>query len=340
MTLRAKLAAMIGKRRTPISPEAALAALSGSLKVHAGEDGWLFLVGGPNRPLDSYGRSLGWWWTIHRWARLVRRRERRCRRAGIGFVQMVVPEKLSVLGGKAPALAVDGGRAPVRRLARQLAGCGAYLDLVPVLEGGAGGPDLYLRTDTHWSNVGCYRAYRALCQVLGAQPVELTAYPAEESAFTGDLGLKLDPAPVERRRVSRFGRDAARVHASPLVRHHEALDAVHPGRFALHRGAHVGFRNESAGADPRRLVLFGDSCANYEPFHLTAMLAETFREVHFAWSSSLDWRLIEGLRPDILVAEVAERFLFHVPDDRFDLAAVGESLIAARGSPGPEPATR
>ena len=39
--------------------------------VHVGRDGWLFLIGGTNRVLSQYRRSLPQWWTIRRWARLI-----------------------------------------------------------------------------------------------------------------------------------------------------------------------------------------------------------------------------------------------------------------------------
>lgn len=81
------------------------------------------------------------------------------------------------------------------------------------------------------------------------------------------------------------------------------------------------YRNDAAGTDPRRVVLFGDSYAHFAPIMLTALIAETFAEVHFVWSSSLDWGYVERVRPDLVIGQVAERFMFELPDDRFDLKA-------------------
>ena len=98
----------------------------------------------------------------------------------------------------------------------------------------------------------------------------------------------------------------------------------------VHVGAHVVYRNPSPGADPRRLVLFGDSCAHFDPFLLTGLLAESFSEVHFIWSSSLDWPYIERVRPDILLFEIAERFLAKLPKDDFDVAVAGQRGTGGR----------
>ena len=118
----------------------------------------------------------------------------------------------------------------------------------------------------------------------------------------------------------------ARVSVGPLLAAYEAV-----GRDReIHVGAHVVYRNGSAGADPRRLVLFGDSCAHFDPFLLTGMLAESFSEVHFVWSASLDWAYIEQIRPDILLFELAERFLARVPKDDFDVAVAGQRGTGGR----------
>jgi len=52
---------------------------------------------------------------------------------------------------------------------------------------------------------------------------------------------------------------------------------------------------------------------------LTGMLAETAREVEFIWSSNLDWAYIKRARPDVVIYELAERFMTIVPNDRLSL---------------------
>ncbi|GJD48181.1 hypothetical protein OPKNFCMD_0897 [Methylobacterium crusticola] len=297
--------------------------------VHIGRDGWLFLVGGTNRVRHQYRASLPVAWRLWRWRRLVARRTARAAGLGIRCFHVVVPEKLSVYDDRLDGLALDPALSPARRLGAGLArspAAGAWIDLVgPMRAARDDGPPLYLRTDTHWSPEGCRLAFAAIMRAVGATPpADLAERPSHDSEAVRDLGAKLDPPPRETMRIPLVQRDAVRTYASPLVAAYEAQ-----GRAAdLHVGAHVVFRNESPGADPRTLMLFGDSCAHFTPIFLTGLLAESFREVHFVWSSSLDWGYVARVRPHLLLVEMAERFMTRLPADRFDIEAAGAARLA------------
>ena len=295
--------------------------------VHVGRDGWLFLVGGGNPVMERYRSGLAQWWLLRGWSRLIAARAARAERLGIRYLHVVVPEKLSVYDHKTDGLPYRPANASTRRLARSLARQPAYLDLLAPLRAARDGPaPVYLRTDTHWTIDGCLLAYREIMRALGANPPpDLATRPRAAHDEVMDIGGKLHEPRTERiERVSLL-RDAVRIEAGPLLAAYEAA-----GRATeLHVGAHAVFRNEAATADPRRVVLFGDSCAHFAPFMLTGLMAESFREVHFVWSSSLDWRYIEAVKPDILLCELAERFLARLPDDHYDVAVAGR-----RGTPG------
>ena len=285
--------------------------------VHVGRDGWLFLIGGTNGVLGQYRRSLAGWWRLRRWARLIEARAARAQRLGIRYVHTLVPEKLSIYDDRTDGLAYDPTRSPARRLARRLAGLPGFVDLVaPMRAARDGGPDLFRRTDSHWTYDGCLLGYRALlraCQAL--PPPDIGERPRFPTEGVWDLADKLPDPPRETVTNWAVERDAVRAYASPLVAAYEAA-----GRAGdLHVGAHVIYRNASPHADPRTLVLFGDSYAHYAPILLTGLLAESFSEMHFIWSSSIDWTYVERVRPDVLMFEMAERFLARLPDDTFDV---------------------
>ncbi|MEL6063980.1 MULTISPECIES: alginate O-acetyltransferase AlgX-related protein [unclassified Methylobacterium] len=301
---------------------------AGRESVHVGRDGWLFLIGGTNRVLDRYRGGLRHWLLLRSWARLIRARARRAESLGIRCLHVIVPEKLSVYDDRTDGLRYDPAGASTRRLARLLARHPAYLDLLAPLRAARNGPvPLYLRTDTHWTAQGCLLAYREIMRVLGAiPPADIGARPKIVSDELMDLGEKLRERPRER--IERFGlqRDSRRVETGPLLAAYETA-----GRDReVHVGAHVVYRNDASTADPRRLVLFGDSCAHFDPFMLTGLLAESFCEVHFVWSSGLDWPYIERVRPDILLFEVAERFLARLPKDDFDVTVAGQRGTGGR----------
>ncbi|KQP50247.1 hypothetical protein ASG40_14735 [Methylobacterium sp. Leaf399] len=285
--------------------------------VHVGREGWLFLIGGTNGVLDQYRSTWRWWQLLRGWAKLIRQRSARARSLGIRYAHIVVPEKLSVYDDRTDGLVFDPGKSPARRLARRLAGEAALVDLLGPMRAARDGPvPLYYRTDSHWSHDGCLLAYRHLMRACGAVvPPDIADRPRFDTERVRDLGEKLPDRPVERASLCCIARDAARSYASPLVESYEAADRAP----YLHGGAHVVYRNENPAADPRTLMLFGDSYAHFAPIMLTGLLAESFREVHFIWSSSLDWRHIEQVRPDLLVTEMAERFMVRLPDDAYDL---------------------
>lgn len=286
--------------------------------VHVGRDGWLFLVGGSNAVLSQYRRFSWHWLRLRAWAWLIRQRTARAQALGIRCVHMVVPEKLSVYDDRTDGLRYDPACSPARRLGRRLAGLSGYVDLVAPMRAARGEAPLYRRTDSHWTYDGCYIAYRALMRACGAIPPPDIG---DRLRFTHegvwDLGEKLPERPRETVTNWVIDRDATRVWASPLVEAYEAA-----GRAGdLHTGAHVVYRNTSPHADPRTLVLFGDSCAHYTRILLTGFMAESFAEMHFIWSSSIDWAYVARVRPDILVVEMAERFLARLPADDFDVSA-------------------
>lgn len=290
--------------------------------VHVGRCGWLFLTGGSNRVMDRYRNGMFQWRLLRSWTRLIETRAARAARLGICYLHVVVPEKLSVYDNMTDGLRYDPENASTRRLARRLKRNSAYLDLLAPLRASRDGPKpLYLRTDTHWSIEGCLLAYREIMRNLGAvPPTDFERRPRLVSKQVMDLGAKLPSRPCEEIERIAVLRDAARSEVGTLQARYEA-----EGRDQqLHVGAHVVYRNAAASADPRCLVLFGDSCAHFAPFLLTGFLAESFREVHFVWSASLDWTYIEQIGANIILFELAERFLARLPEDDYDVAVSGK----------------
>jgi len=297
-------------------------------ELHVGREGWLFLTGGSNRVMDRYRGTLAQWWLLRGWSRLIAARAARAEQLGIRYLQVVIPEKLSVYDHMTDGLAYRPASATSRRLSQRLARHPAYLDLLaPLRAARDGARPLYLRTDTHWTLEGCLLAFREIMRALGATPpADLMRRPRFTVETVMDLGAKRPDPPTEPVERMSILRDAVRVQSGALLAAYEAKGRVGD----LHVGAHVVYRNEAATADPRRLVLFGDSCAHFAPFMLTGLLAESFREVHFVWSASLDWTYIEAVKPDILLFELAERFLARLPRDDYDVTAAGRRGTAGR----------
>lgn len=290
--------------------------------IHEGKDGWLFVISGTNNPFMQYKRTMKMRKVLRSWKHLIRERYKRSGKMGIRYVHVVVPEKLTVYDSKLRDLTIDTNLSPALRLRRSLwfhpNVRHACLDLVRPFRAVRDARQIYFKTDSHWTFEGRLVAYRIICEALGAAPrADFEERPAAERAVAGDLGMALRPPRREKARFRQLQRDAVRSYASPIVLAREAGGRA----LDLHVGANVVYRNESAQADGRTLVLFGDSYSAWDASMLTIMLAETFREVHFVWSASVDWSYVERVKPDILMTEIAERFMWKEQRDTLDLDA-------------------
>ena len=271
---------------------------------------------------------------------------------GIVYRHFCVPEKLTIYDDRAIGIDIDSSQSPASRLYRQdpyffnrpVRGTNiityfrrrmrwhkTLIDLVGPMRTARDREPLYLRTDSHWTFAGMMIAYRKICKAVGARAHH--DFPGRRPQvipdYVGDLGGVCDPPFCEHAVWQSVERNAVRVYASPIVEHRERN-----GRSqTLHRGAHVIYRNDKA-IDPRRVILFGDSFSHFAPIMLTIMLAETFAELHFVWSvAAIDWNYVNSVKPNIVLTEMAERFLGRLPDDNFDLATYarerfGEELAA------------
>lgn len=306
---------------------------AGARGIAVGRDGWLFWVGRANELVDLYTDSPATRRLLRRWVRLVVGRVRRAESLGATYVHAIVPEKIAIhadtLDRPFPGLADPPGARLGRLLATQTRA--DLVDLYEPLRAARAEEPVYLRTDTHWNHRGYIAAYRALCEALAVAPaphvLDATGQPAR---FVFDLGGKLKPPVDEAYFAHEFPRRAQRSEANALVHLRETGRVAGRGGFFV--GSRAVMRNPEA-ADPRRIVLFGDSYVFDQGPRLTAMLAESFREVHAIWSAEIDWAYVAAVKPDLVVYEIAERFLRRVPTDRFSVDAFAERRVRRELNP-------
>lgn len=313
--------------------------------IHVGRDGWLFLAGGSNRPFDYLTgietvppeTGSGWYTVLT---------DRRDRLAPIPYIHLIVPNKETIYSEQAGISPDERDRGPLGSILGQLTADqrtdieGVLLDPRHYMRSLAAEHQLYWKVDSHWSPVGCFAAYQLLCSRLSADPLrDLLSRPFTQGTLAMDLGGRLRPPLEEAVRFYDFCTHAKRVGANELVE----MKEDDPGLVedGLHVGSQVAFHNDEA-PDQRRLLLFGDSFAEYRTSLLTGMLAETFRDVYFVWSSSVDHAIVERVCPDVVCTELAERFHLIVPSDGLDLDAYAASRVqdvldCARADVPPEP---
>lgn len=290
--------------------------------VYEGQDGWLFLTGGSNSIGALYNRSAALLdeAKLQQWVKLIEHRAHRCEQMGIEYVHVNIPEKLTVYDNKLhdPPI-VDWRLSPAMRLREMVQRsryAGVWLDLVDPFRAARDETQLYYKTDTHWTPEGCFVGYNLLCAKIGIPPdLTLLTRPSREVDSVLDLGLKMDPLIYERLKLYDFIQHSISTYRNLIAQY---LDTV-TANAVVHVGSHVAYKNDSPSAAKKKILIFGDSYASQRPDGLTAMLAETAREVEFIWSSNLDWAYIKRAKPDIVIYELVERFMTVVARDQLSL---------------------
>lgn len=261
----------------------------------AGRDGWLFLHAGNNQwneqaaghfRLTPAGLAL--------WTQLLQRRRDWLAARGKRYAHLFVPEKACVY----PELHADAAPpSPLRPVVELMAQAGPDIHYpLQALRAGKGLAPTFHRGNSHWTAYGAYLACLPLWAQLGITPGDETP-PLSQRPLQQDLSVKFPGQPDENWHELELG------HL--LAFSNEAQVNGHVGRFKhLHNPA----------ANNRcRVLIFGDSYA-YDA-HLAAWFALQCTDVYCAWQVGLQQPLIEQLAPDIVISEMAERFVTRLPTD-------------------------
>lgn len=293
--------------------------------VLVGKDGWLFLAGGANSPINLYDPAQSAM-QVRDWHDLLRKRITRCHSLGAQYQHMMIPEKLSVLSNLTNFdLPTQNGPGNMLSAAPPSDIAGHLIRLFDLFRESPLREKLYFRTDSHWSHIGAFLAYQQFCAIMGIQArTDLLSRPASHGTIVCDLGGKLPDQPREKVTFVNFVADSQQVYRNSIVEFKVAQRRENDA--GLHVGSHVRFRNETAQVR-KRIMLFGDSFSEYRSHLLTGLLAETFLETDFIWSTSLDFDLIAERKPDIVLSAMTERFMTRLPVDTFNVATYAENLM-------------
>lgn len=291
--------------------------------VHIGKGGWLFLDGGGNDFMTYLrGKKELPQATVDLWRAVLTARVQWFSTAGIKYLHVFAPEKASIYSEYIQD-SINPAQGHIAKFARCFPGL--FLNVLPYFESIKNEYILYDKTDTHWNRVGAISCYQLICSILKYRSAsDLTAGERRPVNALFDLGSKLSPQ--RREKVDLISRElsAARVFSNVLVRYKEKNN-LH-NEVGLHVGSRVIFRNHSA-LYPEKVVIFGDSFAEYRPGRLTEMMAETFEEVHFCWSANIDFDYVRRVQPTIVISELCERFAVTPPTDTIKLDAFARSRL-------------
>jgi alginate O-acetyltransferase complex protein AlgJ len=286
-----------------------------------GRDGWAFLCDDANGNLDQLLGDLRFTEPdLREYRAILQARQRQLDELGIPYLFAVVPSKEAIYPERLPA---SSPRVGIPQLTDQLTGALAdtAVDIVdlhaPMRAAAQAGAELYYLRDCHWNFDGALVGAQALLAALrvngfaGAQ-LDERELRREEITVKGDLTGKQRVALRDGRLVP------VTTELEPVIREPDRkpdLTALGlrrvptPEHLAVSRSREtVILENERRPTGPRAIV-YRDSFGDYlQPF-----LSAAFSRTTWLWTRTIDTRLIERERPDVVLQIVAERFLAQVP---------------------------
>ena len=294
-----------------------------------GYDGQLFLFKGSNDVAGLYAlepSSRAVTQVVDAWLSLITERKLLLQRQDCMYLQLVVPEKSSVLLESVPAglgpitPILEGLESKLFATEKMGSKHNNYLSVVDVLRNPPSGrASAFLNTDSHLSSDGCQVIVEAILAWLLNDKPNL----AED--------LMKTRASFERRQMSPptlFRGDLSSRFASfPLLEwvswpvvglsdsaNSASTDVLYTPPDGGHGGTHIRWRNENAPIR-LRVVAFGNSFfeRGAAQYGLSWWCKGLFKEFHFVWNSAIVPELVASIQPQLVICQTVERFLHIIP---------------------------
>lgn len=271
-------------------------------EVLFGRNGELFLAGGAHSILKFMrGAEISATGTRLLHDNLVRRRVLSAQ-YGARFLHLIAPEKYVVYPQNLPLV-----QAGFMAQAYLKAGHTDAIYPIETLRNPRRGRS-YPLTDTHWTPHGILAIVEMLALRCGmpAETVEAIGQKVSDeiredgTIFYGDLGRKIEPKQGEP--LLRFGTEFhCRVHENGMG--HDFTSPINDGRMVV-------IEAEQACSD-QVLLLFGDSYL----YHALELMALFFRRIVFTRTRFFHEELVQMVRPDVVISQMAERYMGSVTSD-------------------------
>jgi integrase len=269
-------------------------------KVVRGRGDWLFLAHDSNDVMAQHcGERRLSTDELDRWRALVEHRARSLAKHGASYFFLVAPDTHAVYPEMLPESVRTAPERPVHQLAAALESSGSGAAMIyplPELLAEKARNEVCSPVDTHWTDLGAFIAYERLMDEV-ERTVPVFRVPRDEVNFVteelpGDLLYKLG--------IGRVTQQVGRVLPMATIWSDNWISGT--GSIVI---------TECTRAPETTCLLFGDSYS----MHLLKYLAESFRRLVAARSTTIDYELVLRERPDVVVTEMAERSLVRVPDD-------------------------
>jgi hypothetical protein len=269
-------------------------------KVLIGANGRLFLDNDSNNVNAQHkGELLLSENQIESWKSLLHSRNVTLAKSNIKYLHFVSPDSQAIYPEDLPYC--TGETRPVMQLKESGLFDKDYF-IYPhkrLLIGKASGKIIYPDNDTHWSPygayLGCLEVFARLQEMgISTNNTISERIVVERKLYLGDLGNKLMP------------------NQESLIDSISIMDEQ--ARLSFYNGIEVSGKFQvfvNANSDLPTAMIFGTSFT----YAMLRILKEAFGKLIFIHSTSVDYCLVDEIKPDIVVTEIPERFMGSPPND-------------------------
>jgi hypothetical protein len=289
------------------SPSGRVGEISKDRSAVIGRDGWCFIYQGSNNYRDAYHDtaliSMG-----DKWARLVERRQRVFDAWRIPFVQLIVPNKATLIPERFPE---SLGKGITFMLQGLLAGKPNACLLCPVddMRHSKVRDHVFRRNDSHLTLAGSSILTELMLNAVKLDPGSVPCIETKYVDHTGDLGGKFVQTLSERFCVPKFNEGLLKINSAE-----KTYEKVVRG----FTGTRQSFYNPEAPLE-QTVVVFGNSFFERVPsWGISPLFCALFKHFHFIWDAVLEKKTIMTCKPDLVIAQTCERFLTKEPMDKLE----------------------
>ena len=277
-------------------------------KAIIGKEGWLFIGNSYKKTIDKHRGIYIYQEDISELAEKVFDLSEYCKERDVGFLMVMVPDKITVFSEYLPDwFTTVEGKPYVNTLAEDLK---TYLDedkflnltdtMLDAKE--TYGTLLYPKTDTHWSSLGAYVGYSKIMDALSTDGVTHEIVLLKDYEVVSGVAHDIQKLMGIKKKIDDFDIEVSTdpgLEVEPI-----SLDEDEGSMSVIH------YVNDSALQD-RRVLILRDSHTKYLIPYLTNTFSNLY-SVHynsiFEGTYSLGV-LMDMFEPDILLIEVGERQL-------------------------------
>lgn len=266
-----------------------------------GRNSWCFIYEGSNNYRGAYRDNslvgLG-----DEWARIIESRQLACDRIGIRFVQLIVPNKATLMPENFPENLENGVTKVMERLVKSIVDANLICPYETLRQTGVR-ENFFRRNDSHLTIAGSSMLAEMILDAIGIEIPEITKIEVVKVEHIGDLGSKFNIPVCETFIAPRF--DIGLLEQKYIKKLHEKITSGFNGTEQF-------FYNPSA---PIKLSVMvnGNSFFERNPsWGVSPIFAALFERFYFSWTPSFDESAIRKIKPDLVISQTCERFLVDI----------------------------